>query len=68
MSDILRNCVVIDGGRCAKAKQMVFFVEVLDEDGATCVVWDGADYEAAIIAAHEFEQDGAGPVIDRVVT
>lgn len=72
MSDTLKSCIVIDVRRCTSTKQMVFFVEVLDKDGATCVVWDGAgydtSYDAAIIVAHEFEQDGCGPVIDRVVT
>ena len=71
--EITRNIpvwVISDsGGRrrimLSEVFEPVFYVTVFEDDGEF-VIWDGADYEGAVITAEEVAQDWGVFVWDRV--
>lgn len=60
--------VVVSSARQPEDKGWLFVVEMVDQDGSSIIMHDGRSYRSALIAARELAADGAGDVIDRVMT
>ena len=60
--------VVVSSARMADGAGWVFIVEIVEQDGSSLVMHDSRSYRSALTAARELSADGAGPVVDRVMT
>ncbi|EKF40166.1 hypothetical protein NA8A_22396 [Nitratireductor indicus C115] len=47
--------------------QMRFFVDVIAEDGTRIGMWEGANYETAILTAHELAEEWKCQVYDNLI-